>query len=65
MNIMIGMMVNTINASRQLMISMKIVDDDNVHHRPGAVHEPQVSRSETRPVSDVTRAIKRPTAFWA
>ncbi len=58
-----GMMVNTINASFQLIIAMKINDVTMFITAHVESTMPQLTRSETRPVSDVTRAMRRPTEF--
>ena len=47
------------------MINMKIVDVVMFMTAQVVSSIPQVIRSATRPESDVTRAIKRPTAFCA
>ena len=65
MNSITGMAAETISASFQLMIAMKISEVVMFMMAQVVSTTPQVSRSETRPVSDVTRAIRRPTAFWA
>jgi hypothetical protein len=58
------MIAKTISASRQLMISMKMVEVVMFITAQVESTTPQVIRSDTRPVSEVTRAISRPTAFW-
>lgn len=63
--IMIGMMTETISANFQLMIAMKVSEVIMFINAHTLSTMPQVTSSETRPVSEVTRAIKRPTAFWA
>ena len=57
-------MTDTMIASRQLMMAMKISDVVMFMIAHTLSTMPQVTRSETRPVSDVTRAMRRPTAFW-
>ena len=64
MTIMIGMMTDTINAKRQLIIAMKISEVVMFMNAQVVSTTPQVIKSATRPLSEVTRAIKRPTAFW-
>ena len=63
MTTMTGMMTETISASFQLMIAMKISDVVIFMNAQVVSTTPQVIRSATRPLSDVTRAINRPTAF--
>ena len=57
------MITETINASRRLMIIMKISEVVILSTAQVTSTTPHVTSSATRPVSDVTRAISRPTAF--
>ena len=61
---MIGIIEKTINANRQLMRSMKIVDVVMFMIAQVVSTNPQVIKSDTRPESDVTRAINLPTDVW-
>ena len=58
-----GMAAKTISASRQLMINMKTVEVVMFITAQVTSSTPQVIKSDTRPESEVTRAISRPTAF--
>ena len=65
MMIITGSTAATISASRQLMMAMKTSEVPMFMMAQVVSTTPQVIRSATRLLSEVTRAISRPTAFWA